>query len=771
MTLRPEHVEVLRVRGISAAFAEAHGLHSVETDEANAILRRNDVKSGGIAIPYSGTDLVVVRLDVPLRLPNGHEAKYPLPIGARTRLYIPPETHAKLATGLDLPLIGAEGPLKALSLLEAGFAVVGLVSCTTWGVPRKEAKNPNGPRELHEDLRLLPLDGRLIVVMLDEDAAWKRAPAHEERAFLEALLQSGRTARRARVPRIRGLEKAGIDDWLGKLAPDERRPFVGKLIAEAKALDELAPLSEAGLLLARFDAELFDVTPDGEKPDAVRIGAALRVLGRCVEKARLDDIERPILREGLAHSLGGLGIKSPGALADALLKRAATETDGAGLQGKPIAFEQIEPWPDPVDGAALLEEMRQTIERYMALLPGVSVATALWVLADWALDAWTIFPRLAIVSPTMRCGKSRLLDILEALVPRPKPTVNLSVAVLFRIVDRYRPTLLIDEADRFVNERAEELIGILNAGHKRGATVERVEGDGHEVRSFDAFGPAVLARIGTFINTLTDRSIRLPQRRRAKGEKVDRLNLRTIKEELLPLRRKSMRWAADHVEALKMAEPTPLAELDDRAWNNWEPLFAVADAVGGSWPSEARVAVRALCGADAPLDEGTGVELLWDLKTIFDDRKAAKLATGAILDALKAIAERSWSTWGKSQKGLNDQGLAMLLKPFGLRSKDVKLEGKTLKGYERAAFEDAWGRYPPPSPRDPDSQPATPRQPSNSADPRANPTRDQDPPVADPHSPARQANVGLSRSCGANEPFEGGNGVLADQPDIEEGIV
>jgi hypothetical protein len=123
-----------------------------------------------------------------------------------------------------------------------------------------------------------------------------------------------------------------------------------------------------------------------------------------------------------------------------------------------------------VDGAELLEEVYGALERYVVFPSGeAAVAVTLWVAASHAQPAWEHATRMVVKSPLKRCGKTRLLDVLEALSHNALPTVNISVAALVRSIDEADPpTLLLDEADTiFVRRRgeraeaAEDLRGIL----------------------------------------------------------------------------------------------------------------------------------------------------------------------------------------------------------------------------------------------------------------------------------------------------------------------
>ena len=86
-------------------------------------------------------------------------------------------------------------------------------------------------------------------------------------------------------------------------------------------------------------------------------------------------------------------------------------------------------------GTALLDAIAATFERYLALPKHASTALALWVLHVYAFPAWFTSPFLAITSPVKRCGKTWVLIVLGALVPRRLVTSNVTPAVLFRMIE------------------------------------------------------------------------------------------------------------------------------------------------------------------------------------------------------------------------------------------------------------------------------------------------------------------------------------------------
>src|SRR5262249_35715629 len=155
------------------------------------------------------------------------------------------------------------------------------------------------------------------------------------------------------------------------------------------------------------------------------------------------------LRSASMARLKAAKVEGAAALVDAALSATASVDDA---QGQQIIIRDPDPWPDPVDGAALVDEIVNLLKQYIVMPDGSPEAVALWAVLTYLIDATDILPILGITSPEKRCGKSLLLDILAGIVHRHIPAGNISTAALFRAVEAYRPTLLIDEADTFLDE-------------------------------------------------------------------------------------------------------------------------------------------------------------------------------------------------------------------------------------------------------------------------------------------------------------------------------
>jgi Protein of unknown function (DUF3631) len=340
-----------------------------------------------------------------------------------------------------------------------------------------------------------------------------------------------------------------------------------------------------------------------------------------------------------------------------------------------------------------LQKLQDLIGKYIVCSPAQRLVLALWIVHTHLADRFEQTPYLTVMSPQKQCGKSRLLEVIQLLVPRPWYTVIPSEAVVYRYVDASMPTLLLDEVDAIFNpknaERHEGLRSILNAGFRQGATVPRCIGTNSTPQNFRVYCPKVIAGIGTLPDTITDRAVPIWLQRKTADERIERFFIRKASAEAEPIREGIARWAAEHGEEIAAARPAMPPELSDRMIEGCEPLVAIADALG--YGEEARAALVELLVTTERHDsqENAELRLLRDMKGLFDfDPNTHALLTSAICLRLNADG---WSDW--YGHGMTDRHLAALLRPYSIKSKSVRQGSDTGKGYHRSDFEDAWRRY------------------------------------------------------------------------------
>ncbi|CAL9495576.1 DUF3631 domain-containing protein [Streptomyces sp. enrichment culture] len=355
--------------------------------------------------------------------------------------------------------------------------------------------------------------------------------------------------------------------------------------------------------------------------------------------------------------------------------------------------------PEPTHGSDLLDELRGQISKFV-ILPSEQAldAVTLWVAATHLQPAWQHAPRLAVVGPAKRCGKSRLLDVLTETVHEPMLTINTTPAAVFRSITEEPPTLLVDEADTIFGtpkqaEKNEEMRGLLNAGHQRNRYVTRVVGNDHTPHRFATFAMAAIAGIGDLPDTIMDRSVVVRMRRRAEGETVRPFRSRRDIPALHGLRDRIAAWARPLLD--EAADLEPAMPVEDRAADTWEPLVIVADLAAGTWPRRARTACEQMVSAEAAAEEDhpSGARILADIRRVFAaQREVDSLSTEELIHHLRQDPESPWAEWGRS--GLSPRDLGSMLRQFGIKPGNVRMaDGTQRKGYMRNKFLDPWRRY------------------------------------------------------------------------------
>ncbi len=348
--------------------------------------------------------------------------------------------------------------------------------------------------------------------------------------------------------------------------------------------------------------------------------------------------------------------------------------------------------------ADALGALEQFLRRFVVLPRREAlIAVVLWIAHTYAIEQADATPYLAISSPEKQSGKTRLLECLTLLAHGCTGILIAPTAsTIYRSLEASAgATLLLDELDAVFRDRSdryEEVRAVINAGHRRGATVPRsIPGPKSTwlVKQFPVFGPKALAGIGKLPDTITDRAIAIRMLKRKRSEPIEKFRQRTAAGE-----------AALITASLEMAlsaqppgfEAELMPELPDRAADAWEPLLAIAEAAGGDWPTLARRAAVVL-NASHEQDDSLGLRLLADVRLVFEARDVERISTADLMGALSSDDE---GPWADPRFPLSPHRLGRLLGNFEIGSKQLRIDGISIKGFERVAFADSWERYLPP---------------------------------------------------------------------------
>lgn len=512
-----------------------------------------------------------------------------------------------------------------------------------------------------------------------------------------------------------GAQSAGAADW-GPLA--NRRVIVWPDNDESGAKyasDVVEALRGVAASVVVLDVAPLNMPPKGDAVDWLKSGGNLDGLMTLIDATRtqpqnptnpeieteqpersdeeaiqwlasLKPLEYDRVRKDQAKALG----VRPTTL-DSMVKAARNEEGEVGR----LPFNEVEPYPYPIDPAQLLDEVTDTIKRFIVLDTEQAHAAALWVALTWFIDVVEVAPLAIINAPEKSCGKTQLLTVIGRMAYRPLPASNASASALFRGVELWKPTILIDEADTFFRDNT-ELHSMVNAGYLRDGYVLRSEaiGDTFEPRMFSVFSAKALAGIALekhLPDATMSRGIVFNLRRKLSHESVSRLR-HADRDLFSVLVEKLARFGADYSQQVRQARPSLPDALSDRDQDNWEPLLAIASCAGAVWLDRAIAAALKLSGAgEHPASVGN--ELLQDIRHVFESKRVDRISTADLIEALCADEELSWNTYNRG-KPLSPRQLAKQLSGYGIASKSVRVSAyETPKGFELSQFSDAFVRY------------------------------------------------------------------------------
>jgi hypothetical protein len=398
------------------------------------------------------------------------------------------------------------------------------------------------------------------------------------------------------------VKQALFRTFLGFYSLGAKVRFLSWSFSEGKGIDDyLCNKQKAGEEPAKALAKLID---DAHEVNSMLFSEDLRMVTQELKIANLVRTQINQLTRMLADPL-----KVRASAIEEEIVAACSQTDT-----KAFDLPDPEPWPHTFEPGEMLNEIMELLRKHIVMSKGQALVTALWVALTYVGQHVDVLPILGVTSPTKRCGKTRLLECLLRLTRRALQTSNVSAAALYRSVEKWGPTLLIDEADTFLEDN-EELRGIINSGHTRSmAYVIRCDGETLEPLRFSTWAPKVLAKIGRLPDTIQDRSIEIRLQRRTKAEPVEPVRA-TSPETFERLTRQLVRWALDHGDKIGSVKTQIPGVLNDRAADNWLPLFAIAGVVSGDWPKAVTRAALELCGSEDSEETSTDQAIVGLAKT------------------------------------------------------------------------------------------------------------------------------------------------------------
>lgn len=412
-------------------------------------------RTPGILIPLWGVDGKQVgyqyRPDSPRINQKGKPVKYENPIGSRIRLDCPPRCQKMLANP-QIPLWVTEGSKKADALSSKGACAVSLTG--VWGF---KGKNELGGVVFLADWDYIALKGRTIYLTFDSDVITKVPVRKALERLTEHLERRGACILTISLP-SEGGEKTGIDDYLLKHSLED----VQKLAREITKENQEQEIPVPGFILRDGTVGEMVVSSDGERAFIVAVdGLVKKVMDYQFGKFSYIPTHDPLV-------------------------------------GQVVHFAtRAQPYDSQI---SLFEEIKAFIHCYLELPNNYEDIASLYVLLTWVYEFAPAIPYLRVIGD-WGSGKTRFLQVVGSICFRPIFASGATTpSPIFRILDKFRGTLVLDEADFKDSSAWVEIVKILNNGYRPGFPVLRADkedGKWHP-HGFQVFGPKLIATRSPF---------------------------------------------------------------------------------------------------------------------------------------------------------------------------------------------------------------------------------------------------------------------------------
>lgn len=633
--LLQHHLDHLHTSGISDEVIKERGYESVLGKKRLADLGFSSAqqRAPGILFPLHAPDGSPAgyqyRPDHPRMNTNGKLLKYETPTGGNIRLDVPPRCRPGLADP-SIDLWFTEGIKKGDAL--ATHSLCATVLLGVWGF---KGKNPMGGITVLADFDSIALKGRRIIIAYDSDVSTKPEVKQAMERLGEHLRRKGDKLYVVLLPHD-GTNKVGVDDYLITHSVEELQMLVEPLEATVKS--RVNEVCVPGIILR--DGTVGEMVIDaltGERSFVLRVPSGART--NVAEYAVGDTLYKPMSDNLAGH----------------------TVTFASNLTG----YSSLD---------SLLAEVRDFIHRYVELPANFEAIAALYILLSWVYEPLPTLPYLRALGD-YGTGKTRFLEVVGAIAFRAIRAAGATTpSPIFRIIDMYRGTLVLDEADFNRSDAIVEIVKILNSGYKPGSPVLRSEPTNNkkwEPRSYDVFGPKILATRKRWTDRALESRCLTWESEGLAREDIPLVLGPRFRTEAAALRCKLLNFRLDYlpkVMSFNLEDARPVGNLEPRLQEILLPLKAI---VQGDTALEA-ILDEFIMGMQEELEEDRRNSLpALVLEAILSIREE-----GGELSA-KAISERLnegdlvKEHLERPEKGISPRRVGTIFKNLGLRTRQA----------------------------------------------------------------------------------------------------
>jgi hypothetical protein len=341
-----------------------------------------------------------------------------------------------------------------------------------------------------------------------------------------------------------------------------------------------------------------------------------------------------------------------------------------------------------IDGDVLFSLIYELFKRHIDVNPVYLDLATLWVIATHGVKHAKYAPIFALTSPIPGCGKSTGAELLYSLSCNPVFTSSITAAGIIRTVSENSCTLLLDEADNYLEGNKDMIGAVNNLFTNNGAGSVRCNQEkGYTPERFDGFAFVAIAKIGSLPPAIKTRAIHMNLHRTVGGNNLKKFNGKDEYTETL--RTASSQWMEGNGATLDEMEFPRLGNKNPRDDDKLEFLLAIAQLLGPETAKKFENFTYPGTSSSSAGDRSLSVEFLEDCRWAFQESKKDRLGTKELILTIETINDSPY--WNGAR--LTDKLVAKHLAPFDICSQPMRIDGKPRRGFKLEDFEPMFERY------------------------------------------------------------------------------
>lgn len=228
--------------------------------------------------------------------------------------------------------------------------------------------------------------------------------------------------------------------------------------------------------------------------------------------------------------------------------------------------------------STLLQLIQQYIHKYLDITEFGEVLSSYYVLLSWIYDNFEAIPYLRFIGD-YGTGKSRALKVVGSICYKPIFAGGaITPSPIFRLIEQFKGTLVIDEADFSFSNHFAEIVKILNCGYQKGLPVLRTEGDKKkEPTAFNVFSPKLIATRESFKDLALESRCLTEQMKGNPRQDIPYQLPKEFEKEALYLRNMLLMFRFRHYNEIEIDENLRIQGVEARINQITMPILAIIE--------------------------------------------------------------------------------------------------------------------------------------------------------------------------------------------------